>query len=348
MPHSSTNSPIDAVITWVDGNDPAHRAKRMAALKQKAGKVDIPIAAGKDDTRFQDNGELRYCIASIRKFAPWIRTISIITDNQTPDFLTEKLMQELNIKIIDHQVIFRDYEWALPTFNSRSIETAMWRIPGIAPKFIYFNDDFLLTKKVTPEDFFNREKVVLRGSWEKMVKFNQPRVYFHRTINYLLKKMLGIHRTMYLMAHMQGAKLAGFTDKYYWSPHIPHPIRATTLYNFFAANKEIFYHNIKYPFRDMNQFRPISLANHEEIIMNNVVLENADSSEMISGERDTKSNIINKIKNIKSGNTKFLCLNSLDKIKNPLRSDIEYFLMEYLDINHSAKEPGTQQQPFQP
>ncbi|WP_052507599.1 stealth family protein [Desulfonatronovibrio magnus] len=341
MPHSSKNSPIDAVITWVDGSDPVHRAKRIAALNEKPGKGDIPIAAGRDDTRFQDNGELRYCLASIKKFAPWIRNIFIITDNQVPAFLNSQLMQKMNIKIIDHQVIFRGYEWALPTFNSRSIETAIWRIPEIAPQFIYFNDDFLITNQVSPEDFFENGKVVLRGEWKKLVRFNQSRIYFHKTINFMLKKIFGISRTMYLLAHMRGAELAGFTDKYYWSPHVPHPVKTETMQLFFKANQEIFIQNIKYPYRDMNQFRLTSLSNHEEIRMKNAVLKNANESEMISGERDLKRTIVSKINKIKSGHTKFLCLNSMDKINNSLRNEIEIYLWDHLDIKHFLKHSST-------
>jgi len=133
--------PIDAVIAWVDGADPVHKAKRAAALQKLREKSDLPIAAGIANTRFHDNGELRYCIASIKKFAPWIRTIYIITDNQVPRFRNENFLQGLDIRIVDHKDIFRSYEWALPTFNSITIETAMWRVPELSESFIYFNDD---------------------------------------------------------------------------------------------------------------------------------------------------------------------------------------------------------------
>lgn len=331
MSDISTNSPIDAVITWVDGNDPAHNAKRMEALKRKPGKGDMPIAAGRDDTRFQDNGELRYCIASIRKFAPWIRTIFIITDNQTPDFLTEKMMQEQNIKIIDHQVIFKGYEWALPTFNSQSIETAMWRIPEIAQKFIYFNDDLLITKKVDPEDFFQTNKVVLRGSWHTQKKYNMPMIYANILANYVAKKMLGITRTMHLLFQMRGARLAGFSKQYYRSSHVPHPMITATLKRYFKNNQEQFVKNIKFQFRDMNQFWPVSLANHQEIQNQNAILEDADQVRMISGERDYMNKIKYILGEIKSGKIKFLCIDSMEKIDKELRNEIDEKICLMLD-----------------
>ncbi len=332
MTHSSTNSPIDAVITWVDGNDPVHQAKRMAALKEKPGKGDIPIAAGRDATRFQDNGELRYCIASIRKFAPWIRTIFIITDNQAPDFLTEKVMQEQNIKIIDHKVIFRGYEWALPTFNSQSIETAMWRIPDVAQKFIYFNDDFLITKKVDPEDFFQQNKVILRGSWHTQKKYSLPMIYANILANYVAKKMLGITRTMHLLFQMRGARLAGFSKKYFRSSHVPHPMTTATIKSYFKNNQEQFVENIKFQFRDMNQFWPVALANHLEIQNQNAVLKDADQVRMISGERDSMNKIRQTLEEIKSGKIKFLCLGSMEKIDKKIRNEIDETICLMLDM----------------
>jgi hypothetical protein len=42
----------------------------------------------------------------------------------------------------------------LPVFNSRPIEFCIHRIAGLAERFIYFNDDFILGRPVSPEDFF--------------------------------------------------------------------------------------------------------------------------------------------------------------------------------------------------
>ena len=39
-------------------------------------------------------------------------------------------------------------------FNSRSIETKIHHIPGLAEHFIYFNDDMILLRKVSKSDFF--------------------------------------------------------------------------------------------------------------------------------------------------------------------------------------------------
>ena len=52
---------IDAVITWEDGNDPRHRAKReQYGDKKSLNRDDI---AG--STRYTSIGEIMYCVASI-------------------------------------------------------------------------------------------------------------------------------------------------------------------------------------------------------------------------------------------------------------------------------------------
>lgn len=328
----NTASSVDAVITWVDGSDPFHKSKRVAALQRSPGKREIPIAAGRDDTRFSDNGELRYCIASIKKFAPWIRRIFIITDSQVPDFLTEKVIDDLGIIIVDHKEIFMDFEWALPNFNSRSIETVIWRIPGLSPRFIYFNDDFLITKEVRPEDFFERENVILRGSWRPLIKHNSTVIYINQIINLIFKKILGITRTMYLYAQMKAAEIAGFRKKYYRTPHVPHPIRTETLRSFLDKNQAIFSNNLNFRFRDVNQFWPISLANHLEIANGNAILKNEAQIRMIKGERQTERKIKKIINDINAGYVKFLCLESLEKIRPALRHDIDKFICSLLDI----------------
>lgn len=112
---------MDAVITWVDGNDPKHR-KKWKKHKKKNRNVDNELLTGRDKTRFVNKGELQYCLYSIRKFAQWIRKIFLVTDNQIPVFIDEEFIKEHNVIIVNHHTIFESYEWALPTFNSRTLE----------------------------------------------------------------------------------------------------------------------------------------------------------------------------------------------------------------------------------
>ena len=143
------NYPIDAVITWVDGDDPVHRAKR-ARYTDGVENVDAEDIGG--ETRFRSLGEIGWCVASIRRFAPFIRKIFVLSDGQDPHLD--------GVEVVDHSVVARGYEEYLPLFNCNGIETLMWRIPGLAEHFIYFNDDVFLTAPVTPEDFFVGDKTI--------------------------------------------------------------------------------------------------------------------------------------------------------------------------------------------
>ena len=100
---------IDAVITWVDGDDPRHRAKRQQFGTQR--QFSEENVAG--DTRFKSLGEIFYCVASINRFAPWINKIYIVTDEQNPNlepFLEHHFPEGyIPMEIVDHKVIFRGY-----------------------------------------------------------------------------------------------------------------------------------------------------------------------------------------------------------------------------------------------
>ena len=246
--HNLQKQPIDAVILWVDGNDETHRAKMLPYLEDKSKANTVRFR-----TRYDQVNEIKFTIDSILKFAPYIRNVFIITDNQMPYFLKEK--EDTNrydkIKIIDHSLIFKGHEEYLPTFNCRPIETCMYRIPELAEHFIYFNDDFFLINKTTPEDFFKNGLPILRGKW---LKFPEDK----------LKNKFKKPRIGHKHAQQLGAKLLGF-KKYYNFRHTPHPLRKSTFKNYFEDNPEVFLENIKYRFRSPKQFTPQGFANHIEI-----------------------------------------------------------------------------------
>ena len=118
------SEPIDAVLTWVDGEDPVHVAKRRA--------YDPGFgAAGVEATRFASRDEIRFSLLALLKFAPWLRCIHIVTDGQIPAVVQElwadPALRE-RVKIVDHAVIYAGHEDLLPVFSGRAIETALFRI----------------------------------------------------------------------------------------------------------------------------------------------------------------------------------------------------------------------------
>lgn len=134
---------IDVVIPWVDSSDPNWIYDFNKYAPKDKQKVDLR------KERYRDNGLLKYWFRGIEKFAPWVRTIHFVTCGQKPDWLNLN-----NPKL--HWVKHSDYipSEYLPVFNSHPIEIMMHRIPGLAERFIYFNDDMFLISPVTRDMFF--------------------------------------------------------------------------------------------------------------------------------------------------------------------------------------------------
>jgi hypothetical protein len=136
--------PVDVVYTWVDGSDPAW-LERRASVSGSSYHEEAANAA-----RYADHQELRYSLRSLEMYAPWVRTIHLVTDDQTPDWLDTS---QPGLNVVSHREIFADPS-ALPTFNSHAIESQLHHIEGLAENFLYFNDDVFLGNEATPKDFF--------------------------------------------------------------------------------------------------------------------------------------------------------------------------------------------------
>ncbi|MCL7464106.1 stealth conserved region 3 domain-containing protein [Phaeovulum sp. NW3] len=139
--------PVDLVLTWVDGADPAWRAKRQA----HSPKPQSHHADSNADSRFRDREELRYALRSVHCFGRFIRNIYLVTDDQVPHWLDRNSDR---ITIISHREIFPDQSW-LPVFNSHAIEANLHRISGLAEHFLYMNDDLMFWNKCRAADFFD-------------------------------------------------------------------------------------------------------------------------------------------------------------------------------------------------
>lgn len=141
--------PIDAVYTWVDGTDEKWQRLKAGAQAEQTGETLIQDALAA--ARFADHDELRFSLRSIEQYAPWIRKIWIVTNGQVPSWLA---MENPNIQIISHEEIWPSPE-GLPNFNSHAIEACLHRIDGLAEHYLYFNDDMILGKPVSPSRFFH-------------------------------------------------------------------------------------------------------------------------------------------------------------------------------------------------
>lgn len=140
--------PIDFVLIWVDGSDPAWVGEKNAWL---ARETCTPADIDAGEIRYRDWDNLRYWFRGVETYAPWVRRVHFVTCGQIPPWLNPEAPKL-------HLVRHRDYIPAeyLPTFSSHPIELNLHRIPGLSQQFVYFNDDMFLTAPVKAGDFFRK------------------------------------------------------------------------------------------------------------------------------------------------------------------------------------------------
>tara|TARA_X000000950_G_scaffold246909_1_gene304800 strand:- start:1937 stop:2878 length:942 start_codon:yes stop_codon:yes gene_type:complete len=290
---------IDAVITWVDGSEPNYQRKLKEYL------TDNNTLKRQ---YFQAN-EINLCVASILKYAPFIRKIFIVTDKQRPNLDSIKHLVTLDkVEIIDHEEIFRDNKDCLPTFNIRSIDALLFKIKNLSDKFIYFNDDMFLVKETSQEDWFINNKAVLTGVWAKT--YNKQVI---KTLSHRIKKFINV-RPSFNAAQSRAANIVGFHDKYFKSYHCGRPQIKSVIKNFYDINPERLTNQIKHKFRDGRQYMPYSLCWHL-LIKKNLYVES--STNKLVEINKSKNLSAKKLENIlisidSKANVKFLNIQDLN------------------------------------
>lgn len=130
---------IDAIITYVNSSDSSWVRDYISATKQHN-----PSAV-----RFRSWGTLQYLLRGIGKYMPFVRNVILVVakPSQVPIWLNTK-----NVRVVYHSDFIPSK--FLPTFNSCTIESYFWNIPGISDRILYFNDDIFPINPLTEEDFF--------------------------------------------------------------------------------------------------------------------------------------------------------------------------------------------------
>jgi len=141
--------PIDVVYAWVDGDDPVWQEKKDRLRAQLEGRAASFHPASVAQGRFRSRDEIRYSLRSLQMFAPWVRNVYIVTDDQVPEWLDTSAHR---LRVVDHRELFEGA--ALPTFNSHVISSYLHRIDGLSEHFLYLNDDVLFGRSVGPQHFF--------------------------------------------------------------------------------------------------------------------------------------------------------------------------------------------------
>ena len=303
---------IDFVVTWVDGNDPAHAAKRAKYLPQGVW--------GGSTTRFAALDEIRYCLLSILRHAPFARRIFVVTDAQTPPALAEIAAAGEpgfeKITLVDHRDIFRGYDDILPVFCSTSVELMLHRIPGLAEQFVAMNDDFILSNPCTPEDFFDDGKVVLRGQWFgqelDLLNLADRLLYFWQTIEQRTVRSKEKNR--------KSARLAGMRWKTFVPVHAPYAVHKSTFATALTQLGEEYLASVRPRFRRADKLGSWALVDHMEILAGKARVLGVNEAVFIMSPRNSPEKIRKKLEQAKSA--KFLCVQSLDQAAPQMQREI--------------------------
>lgn len=300
---------VDAVITWVDGDDPKHIKKKNRYINNP----NIPDKY-KVSTRWASKFELYYSVRLLRKNAPWLDNIYLITDDQKPDWLDTETQRVLNVTIVSHREIFTGFEEYLPTFNSCAIEAMMHRINDLKESFIYLNDDFFVIKKIQKEDYFKNGKLIWRGKFDD------------RRFTTRIKKRIGIEDKIGYVGFKKGQSK---TKNSFKLAHAPYPCNKRELRKLMEGNNLI-QGNVKYRFKNQENVFPHAL-------LANVGFEKRFSKRgpkdwgYIHPELHGSKQIIDLLQNYKNKKKiKTVCIQSIDQMDKSTQKIIKTFLDELL------------------
>lgn len=322
---------IDAVITWVDGSDPYHQVKRAQFLTQKRENTLKDVAG---ETRFNQVGEIYYCVASILRFAPWINKIYIVTDNQNPhidDFINKYFPDNhIPIEIIDHKVIFDGYEEFLPTFNSLSIESLLWRIPGLSERFIYFNDDFMLLRPSNINDFFIENKIVIYG--QEWISIKKTRITL--AMQTLARRIIGKQALLSYKRFMYNSARLLNSPQLIRLRHIPYPAFKSVFSKFYIDNPQYLILNISHRYRNKGQYNPIELHHLLALKEGQATFSSPQYySATVSPNKFTLEELKKVLYGFKSDpNCLFFCIDSLDQSSSEYIAIVNAWAQEVLSL----------------
>ncbi len=326
MTKPSTTNEIDVVIAWVDGNDPLHKKKiqpYLSAQDQKSDDIAGP-------TRYLSSGEIFYCVASVLRFATFVRKIFIVTDEQNPNlenFVQKNFPENKTpIEIIDHKIIFKDYEEYLPVFNSRAVETCIYRIPDLSENYVYFNDDFFLIRPIEKTDWFVDDKIVAYGNWRNLVLDK---------LLWLIKPMKNGHKPVGFKDGMiMAAGKYGKKWKYFHLDHLPHPLKKSVISDYFAKNPNLLLSNISHKFRSGKQFNTNELYYLTMFDAEKAIMKPAEENLLYIKPVNRGENYLKRKLGMFEANKelKFCCIGSLDMATENDRTTLLNWLKRIIQI----------------
>ncbi|MGW0661538.1 stealth conserved region 3 domain-containing protein [Streptodolium elevatio] len=128
--------PVDVVYTWPGA----------AAETEATDAPGLPSSS-----KSLDSETLRYSLRSLDMYAPWVRTIHLVTDRPAPAWLDTG-----RVAVVRHGDLFPAPEWSSPPRgNPLAVETRLHQVPGLAEHFLHLTDDMFLGRETRPGRFFH-------------------------------------------------------------------------------------------------------------------------------------------------------------------------------------------------
>lgn len=264
------DDPIDFVIMWVDGNDPAWREDMLRHLPQNAEQGDAWNKRFRswDSVRFRSWDNLRYWFRAVETCAPWVRKVHFVTWGHHPEWLNFDCPK---LHFVRHEdFIPKEY---LPTFSARPIELNFHRIEGLSESFVFFDDDMFLLKEISP-DFYFREgcsvhPAVLRSivpmagndmmshTYVNMVTlinrhFNRDESLKANAWKWFSPLHAGLKGSIQTLSTLPYSQFTGFANE-----HLPVPMHVSTMQEVWEAEHDVMHETCLHKFRsplDVNQY----------------------------------------------------------------------------------------------
>lgn len=283
---------IDVVYTWVNGADPAHRAKVA-----KWSEVERPERASTAADRFASSDELLLSIKSVLKFADFVERIFIVTDEQDPrSHFADPALRSERIVVVDHREIFPDPS-CLPTFDSKAIEACLHNIPGLSELFLYFNDDFFLLNPLGRADLLDASgRMILdcdKRDWMQWA-FEEA----------------GNLRRASVRNGVEAFRAAGLAARFFMPRHYPYLMSRSTLGRLHTVFPESMARTMRNRFRNRGSVWPVAM-HHNLALQDGIAVRGREDHGIFFGhDAEEKLGDLHAHYFARVAEARFLCMNS--------------------------------------
>ena len=146
---------IDIVYLWSDPSDLEWSKKRLQVLKSES-RNDFCCINDQTISSTVTLDELRYSLRSIDSHLEGFRYVHVVVDGQIPEWLN---LDHPQLRVIEAKNIITDKNH-YPNYNTQAIESYFFNIPDLTNRFIYFNDDFFLSRKTGVDEFYTSDGLI--------------------------------------------------------------------------------------------------------------------------------------------------------------------------------------------